>query len=424
MKISWKVITLLVIIVFLEPAVSRFSSSSRNFIKNRRMANHPSIRAKVSKYLKKITIDKKKQIQKRTWKKKNFSRIEKRHGKRKEMHNRRKEKHRSGVHQESLERKIHHNFSKFKRKLKIKARKDKIRERKIKTFREQEIRNDRQKKEKKNIREYRTRRKEKTLKALKPEPHLYPMTKPHSKHLSSLRLEKEKKYQRSKVRFLKLKNSKPKVEKANNVKESTVVLKQKATIEQSKNEYPIPDRQLDEDSDIKLNNEHISNIPTLKKIYTKVAVKNANPNALQLPRELLEVGDYADMNKSMHYNVNKICEMRQAQALKVAREIITQQSRKLFSKLTNYLLKGKLLVNMTKVKINKALKSKIKELLTPDNLKFTMKDIHNLGDDLDGSLDDLSHEDTHDYVHKDTYDEFEGLNADLAPNDKIKWNLG
>ena len=173
-----------------------------------------------------------------------------------------------------------------------------------------------------------------------------------------------------------------------------------------------------------ISTKHISNIPTLKKIYTKVAVKNANPNALQLPRELLEVGDYADMNKSMHYNVNKICEMRQAQALKVAREIITQQSRKLFSKLTNYLLKGKLLVNMTKVKINKALKSKIKELLTPDNLKFTMKDIHNLGDDLDGSLDDLSHEDTHDYVHKDTYDEFEGLNADLAPNDKIKWNLG
>ena len=179
----------------------------------------------------------------------------------------------------------------------------------------------------------------------------------------------------------------------------------------------------DVDNDIKLSNHSNIKTPTKGKIYSSKPVIKDNPNSIKIDRKLLEVSDYADMSPKNEYATQQICQMRQKQAVVIAREIVTQQSRRLFEKLTNYLLKGKLLVNMTKQKVNKALAGKIKELLKPSHVGFSMDDIEEVEHEFQNPLDeDLN--DAQDYVTKQTYEDFKGFDDDEVPKkEKDQWNL-
>ena len=141
---------------------------------------------------------------------------------------------------------------------------------------------------------------------------------------------------------------------------------------------------------------------------------------IRIPRKLLLVPSYVGQG----YDMETICRMNQKQAIHVAREIVTQQSKRLFSKLTNYLFKGKMLVNLTKLKINKALKSKIREMLKPQHMGFTEKDIDNLDiDPMSPIREDL--DEAEDFITDQTYNEFQDGSKlpDVSEADQNAWNL-
>jgi hypothetical protein len=183
----------------------------------------------------------------------------------------------------------------------------------------------------------------------------------------------------------------------------------------------------DLDDDVKLSDHSGLKIPTKAKIYAtakSAELKTVNPNSIKIDRKLLEVGvsDYADFSPKNQYLSQQACQMQQKQATVIAREIVTQQSKRLYEKLTNYLLKGKLLVNMTKQKVNKALAGKLKEMLKPGHVGFTMEDIDDVEHQIHNPMDeDLS--EAEDYVTKETYSDFKGFDEGMPNDDQIKWNL-
>ena len=369
----------------LELVSSRIAVPTKDFIKNKRMHHKGSMRANVTKYLKKMSASKRRAIKEKIWKKKHkMIRLKKHSSKRLNKH--------YVVHQNKLEAKTIHKIKKFEHDRDIKRRELKKIEKRKALERKRKRMIIRKKKERRNLDELKKRMaakaKGKTLNH-----HIYPISKTaKSVHLQN------KTHVHKTSRFLKSKGA--------------VILKEKTPEQKPR----------DLDDDIKLKDHSILKTPTKKKIYATKTVLKSNPDAIKIDRKLLEVGDYADMSPQNEYATQQICQMRQKQAISIAREIVTQQSKRLFAKLTNYLLKGKLLVNMTKQKVNKALAGKIKELLTPGHVGFSMDDIEKVQDQLQNPMDD-SIEDAEDYVTKQTYDEFKGFDEGLPDDEKIKWNM-
>lgn len=158
----------------------------------------------------------------------------------------------------------------------------------------------------------------------------------------------------------------------------------------------------------------------LKKTSKKNTLVLTNDDKIKIPRKLLMVPSYVGKG----YDLQTICHIHQKQAIQVAREIVTQQSKRLFSKLSNYLFKGKMLVNMTKLKVNRALKSKIRELLKPSHMGFTSSDIDALGiDPMSPVGDDLG--EAEDFITDQTYNEFEDNPKipNVSHQDETAWNL-
>ena len=384
MKVSW-IITLLIGLLSLESVASRMAVPTKDFIKNRRMHHSGSVRANVSKYLKKMTPSKRRQIKEKIWKKKQKMKRLRRHP------SKRLNKH-YAVHENKMEAKTIHKIKKFEHDRDVKRRELKKIEKRKALERKKKAMALRKKKERRNLDELKKRMSAKAKgKSLKH--HIYPISK--TSRSVSLR---NKKHVHKVSRFLKAKGP--------------VVLKEKPPVQKPR----------DLDDDIKLKDHSSLKVPTKKKIYATKPVLKSNPNAIKIDRKLLEVGEYADMSPQNEYATQQICQMRQKQAISIAREIVTQQSKRLFEKLTNYLLKGKLLVNMTKQKVNKALAGKIKELLKPGHVGFSMDDIEKVEDQMQNPMDD-SVEDAEDYVTKQTYDEFKGFDEGMPNDEKIKWNM-
>lgn len=157
-----------------------------------------------------------------------------------------------------------------------------------------------------------------------------------------------------------------------------------------------------------------------KKKSKKSTLVLTNDDKIKIPRNLLMVPSYIGKG----YDLETICRIHQKQAIQVAREIVTQQSKRLFSKLSNYLFKGKMLVNMTKLKVNRALKSKIRELLKPSHMGFTTDDIDALGiDPMSPLKEDL--DEAEDFITDQTYNEFEENTKvpNVSHQDETAWNL-
>lgn len=386
MKVSW-IITLLVGLIALDSMSCRFSGPTKDFIKNKRMHHKGSIRANVSKYMKKMSSEKRRQIRKKFWaKKKRLQKLNKHAHKKLNKH--------YAVHENKLEKQMHNKIKRFEHDKEIKRRELKKIEKKRALQNKRRKAAIRKRKERRNIQELKKRMSAKA-KGKSLHHKIYPISK-NSKSV----LMKSRNHVNTKSRFLKN-------ESINKIQLKTDKLLKKPR---------------DLDDDIKLKDHSNLKIPTKKKIYATKPILKSNPNSIRIDRKLLEVEDYADMSPRDEYATQQICQMRQKQAIAVAREIVTQQSKRLFEKLTNYLLKGKLLVNMTKQKVNKALAGKIKELLKPTHVGFTMKDINKIEDEFQNPMDD-NIEDAEDYVTKQTYDEFKGFDEGLPNDEKIKWNL-
>ena len=174
MKVSW-IIALLSSILFAGITSRRFSGPTKNFIFNKRMHHSGSLRNKVSKYLKKMTPLKRKQIRKKYWEKKM------------KMHRLENRKHFNfkrnyAKHEKMIENKVHRKMKKFevetqkrRRKLKkIKMKKDLQKRRRDKFIRK--------KKEKRNLDELRKRMAKKS-KGKTLDRGVYPVAKTVKPHL-------------------------------------------------------------------------------------------------------------------------------------------------------------------------------------------------------------------------------------------------
>lgn len=395
MKVSW--ILALVVGLLMHSSNSRFSGPTKDFIKNKRMHHKGSIRMNVAKYLRKISPTKRRQIRKKAWKKKHLARLS--NGHHKQLHPK------FAVHPSIVERRVHRNMKKFERDTNKKRRNmRKLRRQKQLTQRRKRLVM-RKKKERRNVDELRRRMAAKSRGKT-----LSRRVYPTSKTLRP-RLIKQNRVATVRSRFLKNKPVSQEKQTPNVLAKAESVVK--------------ADAPEDKDDDIKFSDHSATKVPTSAKIYaSKPEIKEikSNPNAIQIDRKLLEVSDYADYSPKNEYATQQVCQMRQKQALVIAREIVTQQSKRLFEKLTNYLLKGKLLVNLTKQKVNKALAGKIKELLKPSHVGFTMEDIEKIESEFQNPMDE-NLDDAEDYVTKQTYDEFKNFSEGLPNDDKIKWNL-
>jgi len=356
-----------------------------------------SIRTKVSKYLKKISPEKRKELRRKVWKKKKLANFDRHPHKRLNRH--------FVAHSHIVEENVHKNMKKFERDTNMRKRKlRRSRKMKMERKRHQQAMV-RKRKERRNLDELRKRMESKSKgKVLGKK--VYPVTKT----LRPKMIRRKKHSRRS--RYLK------------GEKKNKIVLENK--------KETVKPRDLDDD--IKISDHSKLNTPTTTKSYASkpevshenhveiTREKAYNPNAIRIDRKLLEVSDYADFSPKNEYATEQICQMRQKQALVIAREIVQEQSKRLYEKLTNYLLKGKLLVNMTKQKVNKALAGKIKELLKPGHVGFTMADIEKIEHEFQNPMDE-NLEDAEDYVTKQTYDDYKGLNDGVPDDDKLKWNL-
>lgn len=396
MKVSWTIWLLLGLL--LTPSLaSRANSAVKDFIRNKRMHPTKSLRANVSKYLKKMSPKKRRLIRQKMIKKRlHYTRAGK--------HSNLRHSKNFGQIQRDREMDIHRKMSRFEQNQKVKKRelkRIKLQRQKAKKRHAEIIK---KKKEKRNLDELKKRmarkHKGKTLRENR-----YPISRAKQTKLIT-----QTKKASIKTRFLKSK------------KPAVVVKKEK----------PLP---RDLDDDVKLSDHSGLKQPTQTKRYAitpstvtlsspvETRQKPINPDAIKIDRKLLEIGvsDYADFSPKNTYATQQMCQMQQKQAVLVAREIVTQQSRKLYEKLTNYLLKGKLLVNMTKQKVNKALAGKLKELLKPGAVGFSMSDIEDVEHEFQNPMDeDLS--EAEDYVTKETY-ENKDFDEGMPDDDKIKWNL-
>ena len=399
MKISW-ISRLFLGLMLLLSLKSKFVGSTKDFIKNKRMHHVGSVRQNVRKYLKKVSPEKRKELRRKVWKRKKLNNFDKHPHKRLNRH--------YVAHSTIVENNVHKNMRKFERENRMKNRKLR-REKKIrlqkKRHHEQVIR---KKKEKRNLDELRRRMQRRSKgKTLKKK--IYPISKTVRPKIVN------KKAHHKLSRYLKEEK------------------KQFKKVELKNKKEPVISRDLDDD--IKLSDHSKKNNPTSAKLYASKPVlpepkhsveltrKQAsyNPNAIKLDRKLLEVSDYADFSPKNEYATEQVCQMRQKQAIVIAREIVREQNKRLYEKLTNYLLKGKLLVNLTKQKVNKALASKIKELVKPDHVLFTLDDINKIEHEFQNPMDD-DIEDAEDYVTQQTYDDSKGLEG-IPDDDKFKWNL-
>lgn len=201
------------------------------------------------------------------------------------------------------------------------------------------------------------------------------------------------------------------------------------SMSERKTESPI-ERDLDDDKTKLVKPENKENkkslVLTQQKIVPEISSKknntvqklNENPDVIKIPRKLLSISQIAGPDP-IDYHSNMVCKMVQAQAVRVAREIVSKQSNKMFTKLSNYILKGKLLINLTKVKINKAIQNRIKELLEPSHLGFTLQDVEALKSDFQDPLSE-SVDEAEDYITEETYSDFKG---DVPKKDNTEWNL-
>lgn len=158
--------------------------------------------------------------------------------------------------------------------------------------------------------------------------------------------------------------------------------------------------------------------PSVSKNNGTIQKLNDNPDVIKIPRKLLSISQIAGADP-IDYHSNMVCKMVQSQAVRVAREIVSRQSKKMFTKLSNYILKGKLLINLTKVKINKAIENRIKELLEPSHLGFTLQDVEALKSDFQDPLSE-SVDEADDYITEQTYGDFKGNQPEKKTSE---WNL-
>lgn len=407
MKISW-IISLLIIMLTSDLIVTRSHVPTKDFIRNKRMHSSKSLRDNVTKYLKKISKAKRKQIRMNILKKKKkFSHLKK--------HDNLRHRKNYGLIQRNREINMHQKMRKFEHMRSV--RKRKLKKLELKKKREKRRREEiiKRKKEKRNLDELKRRMARKN-KGQSLRHNVYPINKAKKTHLIT-----HKNHSSIRSRFLKSKKQKAEQADQKNTVNGDLPEGNHEQKVNSENDASAP---RDLDDDLKLKDHSSLKTPTKSKIYaTKPVLKEENPNAIKIDRKLLEVSDYADYSPKNLYASQQACQMQQKQSMAIAREIVTQQSRRLYEKLTNYLLKGKLLVNMTKQKVNKALAGKIKEMLKPGHVGFTMADIEDVEHEFQNPMDeDLS--EAEDYVTKETYSDFKGFDDDDVPKqEKVNWNL-